>query len=113
MTNKIHCKMYMKMCWGKIFYLKEFCPFLQFLLTEEGSCNNSDLSNQIAVKSIAIEIISDTCVFEKKQLISLYDAALAEFSLTWKGGKITVSFKYFKEPSLTCLASQSLFLHCH
>lgn len=36
----------------------------------------------------------------------------------WPGGErgrqeITISFKYFKEPSLTCLASQSLFLHCH
>lgn len=33
----------------------------------------------------------------------------------WPGGdkNITVSFKCFKEPSLTCLASQSLFLRCH
>lgn len=113
MTNEIHCKMYKQMYWGKIFYLKEFCPFLQFLLIEEGNCNNSDLSHQIAVKSIAIEIISDTCVFERKQLISVHDAALAEFFLTRGEKNITIFFKYFKEPSLTCLASQSLFLHCH
>lgn len=85
MTNEIHCKMYKQMYWGKIFYLKEFCPFLQFLLIEEGNCNNSDLSHQIAVKSVAIEIISDSWVFERKQLISVHDAALAEFSLTWGG----------------------------
>lgn len=87
MTNKIHCKMYKQMYWGKMFSLKEFCSFLQFLLIEEGNCNNSNLSHQITVKSIAIEIISDTWVFETKQLISVHDAALAEFSLAWGEGE--------------------------
>lgn len=110
MTNEIHCKMYKQMYWGKIFYLKGFSLLLQFLLIEEGNCNNSDRSHQIAVKSIAIEIISHTCALERKQLISVHYAAVAEFSLTrgrgGRGEEITISFKYFKELSLTCLASQ-------
>lgn len=86
--------------------LQRVLPILAIsLLIEEGNCDNSDLSNQIAVKSLAIEIISDTYVFERKQLISVHDAALAEFSLTWRGWKNHYIFQVLQRAisDLPCL----------
>lgn len=87
MANELRCKMYEQMDLSKTYYLEEFCPFLQFLHIEAQNCNNPDLSHQIAVKSIVIERVSDICIFRIKQLISVHDAALTEFSLSWKKKK--------------------------
>jgi len=111
MANELHCKMCKQMYLSKI-YLEEFCPFLHFLHVEAGNCNNPDRSQKTAVKSVVIERVSDICIFTRKQLISVRDAALTEFYLSWKKKHISISFKYFKEPSQVYFAPQSLFLHC-
>lgn len=84
MANELHCKTYEQMYLSKIFYLEEFFAFLQFLHIEVGNCNNPDSSHQIAVKSIVIERISEVYIFRRRQLLSVHDAALTEFSLSWK-----------------------------
>lgn len=40
MANECYCKIYL----SKIFYLEEFCPFLQRLYVKAGNCTNPNLS---------------------------------------------------------------------